>query len=124
MLLSGSRLVRVSLVASIRRPSLPLMPTALPPAAWIAVTISLLILPARTISTTSTVAASVTRSPSTKADWIFSRSSMALICGPPPWTTTGLMPTCLSRTMSRAKLRATFSSPMAWPPYLITITAP
>ena len=36
---------------------------ALPPAAWIAVTICLLILPASTISTISTVAASVTRRP-------------------------------------------------------------
>ena len=35
-----------------------------------------------------------------------SRSSMRLICGPPPWTTIGLMPTCFSSTMSRAKVVA------------------
>ena len=88
-----------------------------------AVTISLLIFPASTISTTSTVAASVTRRPSTKEERIWRRSSIALICGPPPWTTTGLIPTCFSSTTSRAKSLAASSSPMAWPPYLMTMTA-
>ena len=36
----------------------------------------------------------------------------------------GLMPTCLSRTMSRAKFSATLSSPMAWPPYFTTTVSP
>jgi len=36
---------------------------------------------------------------------------------PPPCTTTGLMAVCSIRTMSRAKLLAMSSSPMAWPPY-------
>jgi len=40
-------------------------PIAQPPSALIAETICLLIVPARTISTTSIVAASVTRNPST-----------------------------------------------------------
>ena len=56
MLLSGSRRVRVSLVASISCASLPERPTARPPTAWIALTICLLMLPASTISTISTVA--------------------------------------------------------------------
>jgi hypothetical protein len=124
MRLPGSRRVRVSLRASISRASLPDRPTARPPAAWMAPTICLLMLPARTISTISTVAASVTRSPSTKELWIFRRSSIALICGPPPCTTTGLMPTCLSRTTSRAKPSASAAEPIAWPPYLITKVLP
>jgi hypothetical protein len=49
-----------------------------------------------------------------------SRFSIAAICGPPPCTTTGLIAVCSSSTMSRANSRAASSSPMAWPPYLIT----
>ena len=54
------------------------------PARLISPATCLLTVPASTISTTSTIAASVTRSPSTNVDWIASRFSMALICGPPP----------------------------------------
>ncbi len=49
------------------------------------------------------VAASVTRLPFTNSDLISSSSSIALIIGPPPCTTTGLTPTCRIRTTSRAK---------------------
>ena len=124
MLLRGSRRVRVSLAASISCASLPESPTARPPTAWIAPTICLLMLPASTISTISTVAESVTRRPSTNSLLILRRSSIALICGPPPWTTTGLMPTCLSSTMSRAKPSASAAEPIAWPPYLTTKVLP
>ena len=116
--------MRVSFSASISPPSLPDSPTAEPPAALMAVTICLLIEPDSTISTISTVAWSVTRSPSTKDDLIFSRSSIWPICGPPPWTTTGLMPTWRSSTMSRAKSRASCSWPIAWPPYFTTKVEP
>jgi hypothetical protein len=80
--------------------------------------------PDSTISTISTVAASVTRRPSMNSLLIFSRSSMLPICGPPPCTTIGFMPTCFISTTSRAKSLATFSSPMAWPPYLTTTVRP
>ena len=112
-------LLRVFLATS-KSPSLPDRPTAVPPAALSAVTICLLIAPARTISTTSMVCASVTRRPFLKLLLIFNRSSMAAICGPPPCTMTGLMPDCLSSTTSCANWRASTSSPMAWPPYLTT----
>ena len=58
---SASRVRRLSGVASMSRPSLPLRPTAVPPSALIVVTICLLMEPASTISTTSMAAASVTR---------------------------------------------------------------
>ena len=121
MRLSGSRTVRVSLRARIRPPSLPEMPTAMAPARVMASATCLLTGPARTISTTSSIAASVTRRPWTKVDWTFSRFSMALICGPPPCATTGFTPTCSSSAMSRPKRSAVSSSPMAWPPYFTTM---
>ena len=121
---SASRVRRLSGDASMSRPSLPLRPTAVPPSALIVVTICLLMVPASTISTTSIAAASVTRRPSTKSLSMPRRASILAICGPPPWTTTGLMPTCFSSTTSRAKLWASAASPMAWPPYLMTTLRP
>ena len=121
---SGSRRRRLSFRASMSRPSLPESPIAVPPWALIAVTICLLMRPERTISTISTVSRSVTRRPSTKELLILRRSSMAPICGPPPCTTTGLMPTCLISTTSRANVSANSLSPMAWPPYLMTKVLP
>jgi hypothetical protein len=44
--------------------------------------------------------------------------------GPPPWTTTGFMPTYLSSTTSRAKSSLSASSVIAAPPYLITTVRP
>ena len=63
MLESGSTTVRVALRATTMLPSLPHRPMALPPSAPIQPTICLLIEPASTISTISTVASSVTRRP-------------------------------------------------------------
>jgi hypothetical protein len=99
---------------------LPEIPTALPPACWMLLTMLLLIDPASTISTTSMVALSVTLRPSTKSDFTCSFSSMRLICGPPPCTTIGLMPHCFNSTISLAKRLARLGSTMAWPPYLTT----
>ena len=45
---------------------------------------------------------------------------MSPICGPPPCTTTGLIAVCSISTMSRAKLCAIASLPIAWPPYFTT----
>ena len=95
--------MRSSLRATTRLPSLPERPTARPPAALMPLTICLLIEPVSTISTTSMAAASVTRNPSTKDEGIASFFSIAPICGPPPWTTTGSMPVCFISTMSCAK---------------------
>src|SRR5690606_32934397 len=110
--------------AWIRQPSLPVRPTALPPAALIIMTMSCCTWPPSTHSTTSMVSASVTRMPWTKVPSLPMRLSAALICGPPPCTTTGLMPTSLSSTTSCAKLRCRCSSVMALPPYLMTTVLP
>ena len=73
---------------------------------------------------TSTVSASETRSPSWKRTSSPSRSMYSVISGPPPWTTTGLRPTYLSRTTSVAKASRRLSSRIAAPPYLITTVRP
>ena len=96
----------------------------MPPWALIACTIRLLILPASTISTTSTVASSLTRLPSTNSDLMSSRFSISLIIGPPPCTTTGLTLHCFISTTSRANSAIAASLPMAWPPSLMTMVAP
>src|SRR5215218_1117177 len=44
--------------------------------------------------------------------------------GPPPWTTTGFIPTYLSRTTSRAKSSRSAGSSIAAPPYLMTTVRP
>ena len=62
----------------------------------------------------------VTRRPPANSDLMLSFLSMEAICGPPPCTTTGLIAVCSNSTTSRAKSRAACSSPMAWPPYLMT----
>src|SRR6516164_814116 len=99
----GSNTVRFTLRASTMLPSLPVSPTALPPASLMKPTIWLLIEPASTISTISIVAASVMRRPPANSDLMPSRLSISPICGPPPCTTTGLMAVCSISTMSRAK---------------------
>ena len=48
----------------------------------------------------------------------------SVISGPPPWTTTGLRPTYLSRTTSVANASRRLSSRIAAPPYLITTVRP
>ena len=82
-----------SFVAVMRLPSLPDSPTAHPPAALIEATRDLLMAPASTISTTDIVASSVTLSPFTKFVSMFSFSSILPICGPPPCTIIGRVPT-------------------------------
>ncbi len=124
MLLSGSRLRLSAFSQTISRASLPDRPTALPPCALIAATMRLLMPPASTISTTSTASAVVTRSPSRNSVLTPSRSSIWLICGPPPCTTTGWTPHCFISTMSRAKASMLAASPMAWPPNFTTIVVP
>ena len=97
----------VSLFSSILRawmnaPSCPVRPTALPPCWLMSPTISWLSSPS-TISTTFITRSSVTRMPcrnSLSMPIFFSRSP---ICGPPPCTITGFMPTSFSITTSRAK---------------------
>src|SRR5438552_16473384 len=44
--------------------------------------------------------------------------------GPPPWTTTGLIPTYLSSTTSRANSSRSSGSSIAAPPYLMTTVLP
>ena len=46
--------------------------------------------------------------------------SISLICGPPPWTTTGRAPMARRKTMSAAKARFRSSSIIALPPYFTT----
>ena len=98
---------------TIRFASLPDSPTPLPPCDDSACTIRLFTRPESTISTTSTVASSVTRLPFTNSDLISSLPSISLIMGPPPWTITGFTPTWRIRTISRAKVSIASSSPMA-----------
>ena len=101
-------------------PSCPVRPTALPPCWLIRPTISWLSSPS-TISTTFITFSSVTRMPWRNSLWMpifFSRSP---ICGPPPCTMTGFMPTSLSITTSRAKPAFSAGSVIALPPYLMTM---
>ena len=111
-------------VQTISRASLPVSPTARPPASLIAWTMRLLTRPASTISTTSIVASSVTRLPFTHSLSTPRRLSISLIIGPPPWTTTGFTPTWRISTMSRAKLSISSWSPIALPPNFTTTVAP
>ncbi len=67
---------------------------------------------------------SVTRMPSMKWLSMFRRLSRSPICGPPPCTTTGLMPTAFISTMSRAKPVFSSSLSIALPPYLMTSVLP
>src|SRR5205807_1044390 len=66
------------------------------------VTTSLLTWPPSTISTTSIVSASVTRMPWTNSPFLPMRASCSSICGPPPCTITGFMPTSFSSTTAAA----------------------
>src|SRR5690606_35600970 len=73
--------------------SRPESPTACPPCLPIKLTIEEFTLPHNTISTTSMVSSSVTRMPPANLDCMPTRSSILLICGPPPCTTTTRIPT-------------------------------
>ena len=92
---------------------------------------SRLTLPTSTIRTRSMVSASVTRKPSRNSTSLPTRSISAPIWGPPPWTTTGNIPTERISTMSsaneaKASSSSTSSSPglaaSTLPPYLTTTT--
>src|SRR4051794_32542092 len=104
--------------------SSPDSPTASGPCTLTAETMSRLILPTRTMRATSRLSASVTRRPSRNSGTIPSRSMSALICGPPPCTTTGRMPTDRMSTTSSANCRARAGSVIALPPYLTTTVVP
>src|SRR5438067_2451266 len=118
--LDGSSIFR----ARMNAPSWPVRPTALPPAWLMSSTTSLFTWPPSTISTTSMVSASVTRMPWMNSPFLPSRARSCSICGPPPCTTTGFMPTSLRSTTSWAKLRFSSSSIMALPPDFTTIVLP
>ena len=59
-----------------------------------------------------------------KVDFLPTRSSASSICGPPPCTTTGFMPTSFSSTTSCANASLRFWSIIALPPYFTTIVLP
>src|SRR3954463_6057825 len=105
-------------------PSSPHRPTAGWPWRFRRRTMSLFTLPTRTILATSTVSSSLTRSPPTNCTGSPRRSMKLVISGPPPWTTTGLIPTYLSSTTSRANSSRSAGSSIAAPPYLITTVLP
>ena len=80
--------------------------------------------PRSTMRAMSTVSASVTRRPPRNSDTLPRRFIRSVICGPPPCTTTGRIPTARMSTMSSAK-RARSSEPeMALPPYFTTTVRP
>mmetsp|Transcript_2780 Transcript_2780/g.10657 ORF Transcript_2780/g.10657 Transcript_2780/m.10657 type:complete len:214 (-) Transcript_2780:390-1031(-) len=92
---SGSRILPLNVF-----PSLPQIPTALPPATFINETKLLLTLPTNTISTISIVSASVTRKPFLNLGSMPTLVSQVFISGPPPCTKMGRIPTVLSNTKS------------------------
>ena len=69
--------------------------------------------PVRTILTISIASGVVTRTPSLKGVSIPSLDSIALTCGPPPWTTTGNIPTCWRNCTSAAKASCASGSVIA-----------
>ena len=89
------------------------MPTANGPCRLISPTTSRFTWPVSTILTTSMASAVVTRSPPRNVDSMPSLSRCALICGPPPWTTTGRSPAYLRNTTSSANASRSASSVMA-----------
>src|SRR4051812_28083482 len=109
--------------SAVNRPaSSPDSPTAYGPCWLISPTSSRPTCPTSTIRTTSMVSGVVTRRPPRNSPGSPSRFSIALICGPPPCTTTGWMPASRRNTMSRANACLSRSSTMALPPYLTTTT--
>lgn len=110
----------VRLVAVNSRASSPEMPTAYGPCALMSPTSSRPTWPNSTIRTTSITSGVVTRKPPRNSPCRPSFFSIALICGPPPCTTTGCTPTVRRNAISAAKARLSSSSTMALPPYLTT----
>ena len=66
----------------------------------------------------------VTRRPPLNSLAMPSLSSITLIWGPPPCTTTGRMPQRRRKTMSSTKARLSSSLTIALPPYFTTSVAP
>ena len=120
----GSGSGRVGLGSGSVSSSPPERPTARPPASVIELAICLLMLPHSTISAASIVALSVTRSPATNSLLISSFFSIALIWGPPPWTTTSRTPSDCISAQSAANDFDSSGSVMACPPYFTTTTSP
>lgn len=120
----GSGSGRIGLGSGFVSSSAPERPTARPPASVIELAICLLMLPHSTISATSIVALSVTRSPPTNSLLISSFFSIALIWGPPPWTTTSRTPSDCISAQSAANDFDSSGSVMACPPYFTTTTFP
>ena len=107
-----------------RPASSPEDPTAYGPCELISPTSSRPTWPVRTMRTTSMASGVVTRSPPRNSEEIPRRSSIALICGPPPCTTTGCTPTWCRNTTSSANAARSSSETMALPPYLMTMVVP
>ena len=84
-------------------------------------TISVEILPTKTISIISIVSSSVTLKPLMNFDSLPSFSIDLEISGPPPCTMRGFIPTYFNKTVSRAVDDFASSSTIACPPYLINI---
>mmetsp|Transcript_6003 Transcript_6003/g.17925 ORF Transcript_6003/g.17925 Transcript_6003/m.17925 type:complete len:228 (-) Transcript_6003:36-719(-) len=104
--------------------SRPDRPSARPPALQIVDAISLLTEPQSTISATSTTSGDETRMPPSNRLSTPTFSSMALICGPPPCTTTTRMPRFCSVATSSQKPALSSGDVMALPPYLTTTVLP
>ena len=98
-----------------KRPSWPLKPTALAPNLLMRPTSSWLISPS-TISTTLSVASSVTRTPCCRRISMPIVRSRSSIRQPPPCTMIGFMPTSRSSATSRAKPSFSAGSAIAPPP--------
>ncbi|AFU00665.1 ion transporter [Nocardia brasiliensis ATCC 700358] len=107
-------------VAVNRPASSPEMPTAYGPCALISPTSSRPTCPNSTIRTTSITSGVVTRKPPRNSPCRPSFFSIALICGPPPCTTTGCTPTVRRKAMSAAKACSSSASTMALPPNFTT----
>ena len=104
-----------------RFPSLPEIPTALPPRLLMSCTRDLLTL-FSTISAISMVSSSVTRSPFTKCGSIPTLLIHFEISLPPPWTMIGFRPTSFRIATSCMTCFFRFSSVIADPPYFTTTT--
>lgn len=104
--------------------SSPDMPTAKGPWALMAPTRSRCTCPVSTMRTTSMASGVVTRMPASKRTSRARRSSIELIWGPPPCTTTGCRPACHSSTTSWANDRRRAGSTRVLPPHLRTTVLP
>ena len=111
-------------LAFIKEPSIPHNPRALPPNFSIKETKSLFTFPPRTIWTTSMVTSSVYLNPFINSLLWFNLFSKSEIAGPPPWTTTGSIPTHFINIISLITVSFSSSFIIAFPPYFITMVFP